>query len=140
MSATDLYGKPYTGRRTLFSVTTRGTKPTPSAVRDEAFRALLRAITVADHEGVHQSAERAERQPVRDLVRHLHVAIHGVEHVVGVMRAVGLVIFGLAGGNNGIGVAMRAAHQVTAGISVAEGQHGLDLGGRIGDGVGGVVA
>lgn len=60
-------GIPYPVRRNLSPVTTRGSKATPAESRDAALRALLRAITATDHEGVQSRTAKAIGIPATTL-------------------------------------------------------------------------
>lgn len=59
MNASKTHGIPYTVARRLVCMTERPSKPTPASLRDEALRAVLRAITATDHGGVQRQTAKA---------------------------------------------------------------------------------
>jgi hypothetical protein len=84
-------------------------------------------------EGVHADATAGGHAvPLDDVpwigrIKGLEFQDRGLEYVGDVVRAIGDLVIGLAGAGLGVGGAVGAAHEVAAGVGVAEDTDGLQL-------------
>lgn len=114
-------GIPYPARRYLHPVTTRGSKATPAETRDAAVRALIRAITAADHEGVQARTAKAIGVPPTTLNGYVNGRERNGDIVFAVAAYLGRSVDEVLAANGDL-AALRAPRPASGSVEVVFGQ------------------